>query len=261
MKLKMLFILLIFILSLGCTNSNSKVISNWFHPPLESSWHWQLSGKINMKRDVDIYIVDLFDISTSQVKELHKSGKKVIAYFSAGSYESWRDDAKSFSKKVLGKKMDGWDERWLDIRSKEVESIMTNRIKLAKKKGFDGIETDNIDGFSNKTGFDLTSKNQLDYNIFLANEAHKHGLAIALKNDVDQIQKLEPYFDFHINEECHAYCECDKVLPFIKANKPVFNAEYKKKKHSKICKENKIKGLNILTLPLDLDDSFRLECK
>jgi hypothetical protein len=232
---------------------------DWYKPSLESRWHWQLNGEINMHRDVDVYIVDLFDTKKSQIKTLQKSGKKVIGYFSAGSYEAWREDAKMFSKKDLGKKMDGWDERWLDVRSEKVRDIMIARLKEAKKKGFDGVEADNVDGYDNKTGFSLCAKDQLSYNIFLAQEAHKLGLAIALKNDTDQIEALEPYFDFHINEECHEYNECDKVKPFLNANKPVFNAEYSRKRHKKFCQDNP-KGLNMLTLPLELDDSFRLEC-
>jgi len=232
----------------------------WYKPEVDASWHWQLNGKINMNRDVDVYIIDLFDTTVSQIKELHKKGKKVIGYFSAGSYEKWRSDSKNFSKASLGKKMDGWDERWIDIRNKSVRDVMLKRLDLAKKKGFDGIEADNVDGYVNKTGFPLKSKDQLNFNIFLAKEAHKRGLAIALKNDVDQIKELEPYFDFHINEECHQYDECDKTLPFIRASKPVFNAEYTKKRSKKICKSAKQKNIQTLILPLELDDSFRMEC-
>jgi hypothetical protein len=239
---------------------NKEKEHSWYKPKLETTWHWQLSGKINTQHDVDLYIVDLFDTKQSTIEKLHKSGKRVIGYFSAGSFEEWRGDAKEFSKHDLGKKMDKWSEYWLDIRSQKVRSIMLKRLRLAKKKGFDGVEVDNIDGYQNRTGFALTSQDQFDYNVFLAKQAHNIGLAIALKNDVDQIKILEPYFDFHINEECHAYDECYKVVPFLKADKPVFNAEYREKDHQKFCKNN-YKGLMMLTLPLELDDSFRLECR
>jgi len=235
-------------------------IKEWYKPTLSTTWHWQLNGEINMNRDVDVYIVDLFDTSTTKIEKLQRKGKRVIAYFSAGSYEAWREDASFFSKSDLGEKMDGWDERWIDITSENVRAIMSNRLKLARLKGFDGVEADNVDGYQNKTGFKLTFIQQLEFNIFLANEAHEEGLAIALKNDLDQIVALEPYFDFLINEECHLYDECEMCLPFIKTGKPVFNAEYQKKKYKKICKKSKKLGLSTLVLPLELDDSFRLEC-
>ena len=255
----MKILIMIYICVVSVISLEAKVM-DWYKPTLTSTWHWQLSGKINMDRNVDIYIVDLYETSTKQIDKLHKKGKRVIAYFSAGSYEAWREDAACFTKAELGEKMDGWDERWIDIRSHNIRTIMSNRMKLAKQKGFDGVEADNVDGYQNKTGFQLTAAQQIEFNIFLANEAHRYGLAIALKNDLDQIVALEPYFDFHINEECHLYDECEKCLPFIKAGKPVFNAEYQKKKYEKICKKSKKLGLSTLVLPLELDDSFRLEC-
>ncbi len=231
-----------------------------YQPALSTTWHWQLDGEVRTDKPVDLYIVDMFDTPSHTIKELHKKGKKVIGYFSAGSYEKWREDADHFAKGDLGEKMDGWDERWIDIRSQKVRAIMIARLDLAKKRGFDGVEADNVDGYQNKTGFALSSKDQLNYNIFLATQAHKRGLAIALKNDTDQIEELVRYFDFHINEECHAYHECEKTLPFIRAGKPVFNAEYRKSHAKKVCKKSKELGISTLTLPLSLDDSFRLEC-
>gem|GEM_PF-6595113 len=58
-----------------------------------------------MNKDVDVYVIDLFDTNISQVKTLQSKGKKVIAYFSAGSYEDWRTDANSFKNPIIGKKM------------------------------------------------------------------------------------------------------------------------------------------------------------
>ncbi len=235
--------------------------NEWYKPSVDATWHWQLKGDIDLNKDVDVYVVDLFDTKLWQIKHLQKREKKVIAYFSAGSYEDWRVDAKSFKKSIIGKKMSGWDERWLDIRSKNIRDIMKRRLDFAKKKGFDGVEIDNVDGYINETGFALTYDNQLKYNIFLSQEAHKRGLAIALKNDVDQIVELEPYFDFHINEECFEYNECGKLMPFIRAKKPVFHAEYNRKNRDKICKEGNKRGFQTLILPLELDGSFKIDCK
>lgn len=250
-----IFLLIIFTLS--CYGDKS----GWYKPNVDTSWHWQLKGDIDLNKDVDVYVIDLFDTKLWQIKYLQKRGKKVIAYFSAGSYENWRVDAKLFKKSIIGKKMFGWDERWLDIRSKNIRNIMKKRLDFAKKKGFDGVEIDNVDGYINETGFLLSYDDQLKYNIFLSSEAHKRGLAIALKNDVDQIVELEPYFDFHINEECYQYNECAKLMPFIKAGKPVFHVEYNKKNVDKICKEGNKRGFTTLILPLGLDDSFRINCK
>ena len=67
---------------------------------------------------------------------------------------------------------------------------MRARFDLCKAKGFDGIEPDNIDGYTNNTGFPLTYQDQLNYNTWLANEAHARGLSIGLKNDDGQVDDL-----------------------------------------------------------------------
>src|SRR5579863_3126153 len=104
---------------------------------------------------------------------------------------------------------------------------MQARINLCKSKGFDGVEFDNVDGYSNTTGFPLTYNDQLNYNTWLANQAHTRSLSVALKNDVDQVKDLLPYFDWSLDEQCFQFTECNKLLPFINANKAVMEVEYK----------------------------------
>ena len=197
-------------------------------PPLNTSWQWQLSGTVDQSYDVDMYDIDMFDNDADVVASLHVKGRKVIGYFSAGSYENWRPDADEFPESVLGKPLEGWaGERWLDIRQLDILGpIMTARMDLCKEKGFDGIEPDNIDGYVNDTGFPLTYQDQIVYNMFLANEAHARGLSIGLKNDLDQINDLLSYFDWALNEQCFQYGEYDKLLPFINDGKAVFQVEY-----------------------------------
>jgi hypothetical protein len=193
-------------------------------------WQIQYEGALNTSYNVDVYNVDLVETSTSDISMLHAQGKKVICYFSAGSYENWRPDASKFPSAVLGKNMDGWaGERWLDVRNlTALGPIMTARLDLAKSKGCDAVDPDNVDGYTNDTGFAIAGSQQITYNKFLATEAHKRGLAIGLKNDVDQIVALQPYFDFATNEECYKYNECSLMKPFIAAGKPVMHIEYDK---------------------------------
>ena len=243
-------------------NDNRKKVLN-----SSTTWQWQLQGELNKSYEVELYDIDLFDTNKSTIKELKDSGKIVICYFSAGSYEDWRDDASSFPQEALGKKMDGWDERWIDIRDSQIQAIMQARLKLAKDKACDGVEPDNVDGYSNDTGFDLKPQDQIKYNKFLSTEAKSLGLLIGLKNDLNQIKELEPYFDFALNEQCHQYNECELLNPFIEFNKPVFNAEYAQKyvdntdgARDKLCEDAKERDFRTLILPLGLDGSFRFSC-
>jgi hypothetical protein len=198
-------------------------------PPQETSWQWQLSGKMNQSYDVDMYDIDMFETDASIVNSLHDQGRKVICYISAGSWEEWRPDANLFPTSVIGKPLAGWPgEKWLDIRRIDILGpIMKARLDLCREKGFDGVEPDNVEGYANNTGFPLTYQDQLDYNIFLANEAHARGLSIGLKNDLDQIPDLLPFFDWALNEQCFEFKECEKLLPFINNGKAVFHVEYK----------------------------------
>jgi hypothetical protein len=103
---------------------------------------------------------------------------------------------------------------------------MSGRLALAEQKRCDGVEPDNVDGYTNATGFPLTGADQLDFNRFLAREAHARGLSIGLKNDLDQIPVLVADFDWALNEQCAEYDECETLAPFIAAGKAVLQVEY-----------------------------------
>ncbi|MEH6451089.1 MAG: endo alpha-1,4 polygalactosaminidase [Oleispira sp.] len=245
----------------------AETVGNWYQPAVLTSWHWQLEGALNTGYSVDVYDIDLFDSSKVTIEQLQLDHHKVICYFSAGSYENWRDDKESFSATDYGRTLDGWEgERWLDIRSANVHSIMLTRLDLAVSKGCDGVEPDNMDGYSNASGFTLTADDQLAYNRYLANQAHLRGLSIGLKNDLDQIAELVEYYDFAVNEQCFEYQECEALAPFTDAGKAIFNAEYADiyvndaTARNTLCVEAMNLQMSSLILPLDLDDSIRLSC-
>jgi hypothetical protein len=231
-----------------------------WRPQLNTSWQWQLTTPVNENINAQMFDIDLFDNKASVITSLRNQGKKVVCYFSAGSWESWRPDAEKFPAEVRGRR-NGWPgERWLDVRRLDVLGpIMRARLDLAAQKGCDGVEPDNVDGYSNKTGFPLTYRDQLTYNVFLATEAHARGLAIALKNDLEQVNDLHPYFDFAINEQCFQYQECAALLPFIQSGKAVFNVEYELST-SRFCPQAKAMNFNSMKKRYDLDE-WRATCK
>ncbi|MPZ68346.1 MAG: endo alpha-1,4 polygalactosaminidase [Actinobacteria bacterium] len=185
--------------------------------------------------DIDLYVdaevTGGGDVpNEAAVDAIHDRGGYAICYVGAGSWENWRPDAGAFPPAIKGKK-NGWPgERWLDIRDIEtLAPIMSARATKCADAGFDAIEWDNVDGYRNDTGFDLQGSDQLEYNVFLANLAHEHGLAVGLKNDLGQIEKLLDHFDFAVNEQCSQYNECSRLRPFLEAGKAVFQVEYEKK--------------------------------
>ena len=81
---------------------------NWYRPGVDATWQWQLLGTVNTAYDVDVYDIDLFDVSTAVIASLQTSGKRVICYFSAGSFESFRSDASWFNQDELGNTLEGF---------------------------------------------------------------------------------------------------------------------------------------------------------
>ncbi len=235
----------------------------WWKPTATQNltWQWQLNtGDIDTSYDVDMYDVDLFDTPQNKIDELHASGKKVVCYFSAGSWEDWRDDAGDFSESVKGNDLDGWPgEKWLDIRDMSLRPIMQARLDKAVAKHCDGVEPDNVDGYTNNTGFSLTASDQLTYNRWLATEAHNRGLSIGLKNDIEQISVLVNDFDWALNEQCYQYNECDGYQIFINANKPVFGVEYNLEP-SEFCPQANVSKYSWLKKNLNLD-AWRFGCE
>ncbi|MFJ3923819.1 endo alpha-1,4 polygalactosaminidase [Streptomyces sp. NPDC090022] len=198
-----------------------------WQPRPGTAWQWQLSGKLDLSVKVPVYDVDGFTTTRAQVAKLKAAGRDVICYLSTGAWEDFRPDADAFPQELLGRS-NGWKgERWLDIRRTDLlEPLMAARLDMCRDKGFDAVEPDNMDGYRNTTGFPLNADDQLRYNRLIARLAHDRGLAVGLKNDLDQIPQLVGDFDFAVNEQCAQYGECDKLAPFVAAGKAVFHVEY-----------------------------------
>ncbi|MGQ7848167.1 endo alpha-1,4 polygalactosaminidase [Granulosicoccus sp. 3-233] len=249
-------------------STSEPATANHYRPPVAVNWQLQLQGVANTAHDADLYVVDLFDTPVSTISGLQKRGVAVICYFSAGTHEKWRSDANEFSASDLGDPLEDWPgERWLDVRSRNVRRIMATRLDMALAKGCDGVDPDNVDGYSNQTGIELMRNDQLSYNRYLAGQAHARGLAIGLKNSVGLAGQLIDDYDFTVNESCDRHDECDELDIFIRQGKPVLHVEYRPefrlrpKVFTKFCRHFQDKRFSTLVLPRDLDDDYRLSCQ
>lgn len=156
--------------------------------------------------------------------------------------------------------MDGWpDEKWLDTRNGGVRALMKRRIKAAKAKGCDGVDPDNVDGYNNDTGFDMSEADGADYVRFLARAAHDEGLGYGLKNAGEIVGRVLDVSDWVVNEECVEWDECKLWQPFIRAGKPVFHVEYTEKEPApreflqKACTAEGRRGFSTVVKHLDLE--------
>jgi hypothetical protein len=215
----------------------------WWKPPQKLTWFWQLQGAIDNGHAVAAYDIDGFENEAGEVAALHAQGKRVICYIDVGTAENFRPDYSSFPKSTLGHS-NGWPgEKWLDIRNlSAIEPIMAKRFAMCREKGFDAVEPDNIEAFSNKSGFPITPQQQLTYNEWVAEAVHADGMAVLQKNDGEQTPQLHAYFDGALTEQCNQYAECADFQPYLAAGEPVLNAEYKKTT-AKFCPADDAAGI------------------
>jgi hypothetical protein len=140
---------------------NPPVNGSFWQPSRNTSWQIVLENPIELNSssasispNVDVFDIDLFTNSETVLQSLHQLGKKVICYFSAGSYEPNRPDSSRFQSSDMGDGVNGWPgEKWLNLSSINVRNIMATRIQLAAQKGCDGIDPDNVDGYVSKSFF------------------------------------------------------------------------------------------------------------
>ncbi|KAL3457851.1 glycoside hydrolase superfamily [Aspergillus heterothallicus] len=214
----------------GNTGNNGTDSGDLWQPAVGTSWQIVLKYALNdTSVDVPVYDIDLFDNPVSTINELHDLDRKVICYFSAGTYEDWRQDASDFPSEDIGDNLDEWEgESWVNISSSAIRDIMIQRLDLAQEKGCDGVDPDNVDGYDNQNGLGLTQDDSIDYMRFLAREARDRGLSIGLKNAGAIISDVLDDMHWSVNEQCAQYDECDVYAAFVNAGKPVFHIEYPK---------------------------------
>jgi hypothetical protein len=256
-------------------------------PALGERWQYQLQGGVNASItaapfgggapvapkvfDVDLYASDGTTPNATGVSQVHALGAHAICYVDAGTYENFRPDAADYTAFdtscggcLLGKN-NGWPgEQWLNVNDDKgqrtfILAELGKRVDKCVAAKFDGVEFDNVDGYANDTGFTISAQAQEDFDIAIAALAHQKGLSVALKNDVEQVSDLAPYFDYAVNEQCFEFTECDQYAPFVNQGKAVFNVEYNAQP-SAFCAPAITAKLSAIAKALALTDSPWTPC-
>ncbi len=102
------------------------------------------------------------------------------------------------------------NEYWLNLNNNRgqrdfILRQLAARTRKCANAGFDAVEYDNVETYAQPTrvtGWHVSAHTQLIFNTALAKMAHANGLSVALKNDLGQVPRLEPHFDFAVNEQC-----------------------------------------------------------
>lgn len=195
----------------------------------QSHWDWQLSEPYDLlSHDVQVMDIDPDNHSASDIAALSARGVKTICYVSVGTAEEYRDDVANFPASVIGKTYGDWpDEKFLDIRQIDaLLPIMTARFQRCRDMGFSAVEPDNMDVYTNDSGFAISAADTVAYMRALANVAHGMGLQIGQKNVPELTPSLVGMLDFVVTEGCYVDGWCEQVFAYIQQGKPVYAAEY-----------------------------------
>jgi hypothetical protein len=224
------------------------------------SLQYQITGSLDEGVEADLFVIDLFDSSVEQVTALHAAKRVVIAYVSAGSFESWRADASQFPDRAIGDSLSAYpDESWLDVRDAGVRALMEARFDRAVQKGFDGLFASTLGAYRATSGFSLTRADELDYDGFLSVASHARGLSIGLSGDFELSSDLGGGFDWALAIGCIEQHYCDELSPLRARGLPVFDIESDGGDHDAICKQAATYGLPV-TFKRSNYDAFRAVC-
>jgi endo-alpha-1,4-polygalactosaminidase (GH114 family) len=204
--------------------------------------------------DIDLYMDGRISgndhtVNTAAVDAIHERGAHAVCYVSAGTAERFRPDYRKYVRfdrrighRLLGKPFSDRfsNEYWVNINNgRGQRDFVLHRVAERTRKcadaGFDAVEYDVVDAYAQGkrvTGWRISAHTQLRFDRTLARIAHRNGLSVGLKNDLGQVPKLEPMFDFALNEQCFQYRECTNnpspgYRAFTRAGKAVFQVEYR----------------------------------
>ncbi len=226
-----------------------------------ATWQIQLSGALDTTVAARVYIADI-ETPTAVIRNLHSAGRIVICYFSAGTLETFREDAPRFPADSLGMPLPDYPrERWIDVRNVTVRALMQERIAKAARVDCDGVHPSGLAAFAAQTGFDFTRADQLAYNRALASSAHALGLSIGLVDgDVSLSQELLGDFDWKVVFDCIG-TNCPTAAPFVGARKAAFLIEYgDESRLTEVCAKAKNLGLSAIIKRNSALDAFRAAC-
>jgi Glycoside-hydrolase family GH114 len=267
----------------GMTATARAQAASWWVPPLGNQpWQWELDHPLSLTSASDmgtddklpdgkaarapaIYDIDGIINPASTVSGLHARGKHVVCYVEVGAAGNYYTAAQEHTTTtyyqqlkaagVLGGKVPGYPESYLNIKSAKTVSIIESMIDhQCAAKRFDAVETDIDDEYTDATGFGLTKAIEEKYMTTLAGYMHRLGLGWWIKNPDDTGDRyaadMYKLADAVLTEQCNQYSTCTALSAYVH-HKAVFNAEYTLKT-SQFCAADNGRGFNGATFNLDL---------
>ncbi len=206
-------------------------------------WDWQIGAttdaNIIAPAGVKVIDVDGFNTSATKVSQLKAQGIYTVCYINAGSWQAGYPDSAQYPDYLKIQQDPNWPgEYFLDVTdvfkpNSVLAAILRTRLQMCKSKGFDALEPDNLQNDENVTGGRISLQQQIDFNGWIADEAHAAGLAVFQKNGPDKVlltdktgKKMVEKFDGILNEECQQFNECGPLAEYVSRGKLALNTEY-----------------------------------
>ncbi len=217
----------------------------WSPSPAEPiHFHWQLSDAFTAadllagQQGAVVYDIDGQLATAADVAMIHAAGAIAICYVDVGGLEQGRPDYAQFPASVVGPVVQGWPgENWLLVTAANqglILPLMQARFEQwCQAKGFDAVEPDNLDVFSNLSG-QVSETDNVAYDLAIASQVHALKLSIGLKNllsdlSASNVPTILSSFDWALVEQCYEYTECSvysQAGSFLPLGKAVFDVEY-----------------------------------
>lgn len=189
-------------------------------------WFAKLDGAVDLQQPAALFYLDADLQAPEDLVTLHEQGRHYFCYLSAGSLETFRDDAGDFPGEAVGNPLANFpEERWLDVRDAQVRELMAKRVTALAAQGCDGVAPSSLSVHAADTGFALTPNDALDYARWLAERIHAAGMSAALSGPAELTSELWPTFDFGLAIGCMIRSECAEYGPLEQAQKPVLHLE------------------------------------
>lgn len=242
----------------GGSGGTQAVAENPYVPTSNVRWWVQLDGAVDITEPADLFYLDADLQDPVDLAALHADGRHYICYLSAGSLESFRDDADEFPETAVGKPLaDFPSEHWLDVRDATVRELMARRVSALAAAGCDGVPPSSLAVHNADTGFNLSATDALDYARWLAERVRAAGMSVGLTGPSELTSELWRSFDFGLGIGCLGGTACREYEPFTQARKPVLHIELGDEASApQICNSAKALGFS----PLISDQAFSGRC-
>ena len=205
-------------------------------------FHWMIGGFstadiLPNQNGPVVYDIDGEDSTAADVAAIHAAGAMAVCYVDVGTLEQGRSDYAQFPSSVVGPADQGWPgENWLLVTAANqsiILPLMEARFKnWCQAKGFDAVEPDNLDGWTNISG--ITQADNVNYDLAIGKAVHALKFSVGLKNVLTDVSGSDfsnfvSAFDWALNEQCYENGECDVYTQsgsFIPSGKAVWDVEY-----------------------------------